>query len=328
MAVYNGAAFISEALSSILAQSFTDFEFVIIDDGSTDSTPSILNQLKDPRVVVLHNDRNQGLVYSLNRGVDVARGGWVARMDADDISQTDRLARQMEFLRTHPEVGVLGTAIDQANEQGQPQYRQEVPVAHGMIVWRLLFDSPLIHATLVMRRDLLKQVGAYDGNFTHIEDIELMTRLAFVTRMANLPQSLYVRRWHPKSICSRYPSKQESLRVIVRQRFCERWLGHPLESEVIKWAFGPDDRTRVLRQDQIEQAFRLLLDVNHCMLTAGEEDVCVRQAIQHDLIRALIRCSDRGRPEGLAALRLAVWKVRQRVVKWNVFSPSVRSDNR
>ena len=135
MSVYNGERYLSEAIESILQQTFTDFEFIIVDDGSTDGTGSILGNCTDSSIVHLRNRENIGLTRALNRGLEVASGEFVARQDVDDVSFPSRLARQVSYLEKNPSVGVLGTQMEMVDESKRVVRTYKAPCSHSLIVW-------------------------------------------------------------------------------------------------------------------------------------------------------------------------------------------------
>jgi glycosyltransferase involved in cell wall biosynthesis len=191
MSVYNDGRFLPEAVESILAQTFKDYEFLVIDDGSSDGTAEYLRTLRDPRVRVLRNAVNFGLTRSLNRGLDAARGTFVARMDADDVSHSQRLARQVEYLCARPDVGVVGSARDLIDEAGR--FVAHAPAAEDDVAvrWKCLLGNPFAHPAVMLRRDALDAHGLrYDERFRTAQDYELWTRLLTITRGANLPEPL------------------------------------------------------------------------------------------------------------------------------------------
>lgn len=190
MSVWNGASTLRASVESILGQTFAEFEFVIVDDGSGDETPDILSDLAagDARVRLLCNRENLGLTPSLNRGLEVASGEYIARHDADDYSLPRRLAEQVAFLDRNPEVGVLGTEIDVIGEDGSIVGVSGVPETHGEIVWRFATCRPsLAHPSVMIRRETIAAIGGYDPDFSVTQDYDLWSRLMGRTRFANLP---------------------------------------------------------------------------------------------------------------------------------------------
>jgi hypothetical protein len=197
MPVYNGERFLSEAVESILDQSFQEFEFIIIDDGSADSTASILDSYhkQDARVRV-YRQENKGLVAALNYGCELARGKYIARMDADDIAIGNRLMRQVEFMEKHPEVGVLGGAVEIIDTTGNSLKISGNPVADHELRRALLEYCAFWHPTVLMRKDILALTGGYRKAFFGAEDYELWLRIADHSQLANLDAVLLKYRLH------------------------------------------------------------------------------------------------------------------------------------
>jgi cellulose synthase/poly-beta-1,6-N-acetylglucosamine synthase-like glycosyltransferase len=200
MSVFNGERFLREAVESILNQTFHDFEFIIIDDGSTDSSGSILNayQRSDCRVRAYHQE-NKGLIESLNRGCGIAQGKYIARMDADDMAVTERLARQIDFMKTHPEVAVLGTAVEFIDDDGKALRIASFPLSHREIQQIALDRAFLWHPSVLMRKSAWSRVGGY-RNVAHAEDYDLWLRIADHFELANLPQVLLKYRLHATQV--------------------------------------------------------------------------------------------------------------------------------
>jgi len=187
MPVYNGERTIADAIGSILAQSFTDFELLILDDASTDGTDAILAQFNDPRLRVIRNSHNLKIVRTLNQGLDLAQGDYIARMDADDISLKDRFEIQNAYLDAHPEIGIVGSHIEMFGEC--PSHIHLCPETHEAIVAHSFFQNPMAHPSVMMRRSAL--AGAhYSEDYPFAEDWEFWRRLSTSTRLANLQQAL------------------------------------------------------------------------------------------------------------------------------------------
>lgn len=204
MPVYNGCPYLAAAIESMLGQSFTDFELLIVDDASTDDSRKVAAGFADPRIRLLANERNLGLIGTLNVGLRAARGEYVARMDQDDWSLPQRLERQVAYMDGHAEVGALGTGFQLMDAAGAPGVEVLFPASHASIRWSLAFFSPLAHPTVMMRRRLVAAVGGYRDAAVHCEDYDLWWRLSRATRIANLPEILLRLRKHDTSITARY----------------------------------------------------------------------------------------------------------------------------
>lgn len=231
MAVHNGARYLRESVESVLAQTWRDFEFIIVDDGSTDATPAILNEYeeRDGRVRVIHNPENIGQTRSLNRGLAVARGEFVARQDADDLSLPERLARQVAFLDApgHGDVAVLGTVWELIDADGAPISTSRSPLSDTAIRWHSLFNNPFCHTSAMFRRSLLETSGerGYDEGLRYCQDYDLWARLLRHGRGANLPDALVRFRYHAASISAVKREEQQRLAVGIAQREMERLPG-------------------------------------------------------------------------------------------------------
>ncbi|HEX8251902.1 MAG TPA: glycosyltransferase [Thermoanaerobaculia bacterium] len=203
MSVFNGGVYLREAIESILAQTFADYEFLIVDDGSTDDTPSILRGYRDARIRVLTNERNVGLTASLNRGLGEARGEWIARQDADDRSHPQRLQRQLAFVAAHPEVTVAGTQARVIDARGRAVGMSRKPRTSIGIAWCSVFHNPLLHSSVIFRRNAILEAGGYDEAYPFNQDFELWSRLMERHPLANIDDVLIDHRVHGASIAGR-----------------------------------------------------------------------------------------------------------------------------
>ena len=228
MPAYNAEKYIGEAIESILNQTFKDFEFIIINDGSVDHTKEIIREYNDPRIVLLENDKNRGIVLSLNKGLDAATGKYIARMDADDIALKNRFERQVEYLDEHKDIGVLGTGIFTTNAE---QLKAE-----------LLFNSCIAHPTVMIRKSVLQKYNLkYNTEFAGAEDYCLWWNIAKVSKIATLPDILLDYRIHESQITKKkdvqYYNMMDSLMEI---RFKDiGYIGTKEEKEMfMKYCLG------------------------------------------------------------------------------------------
>ena len=233
MPVYNGEPYLASAVESILGQSFADFEFLIIDDGSTDRSCEIVRGYADPRIRLLRNSSNRGVIATLNRGLEEAHGEYLARMDADDISLPDRLAQQVAFLDAHPEVGVLGSAIELMDAQGAPGILVRFPASHNLIRWALAFYSPIAHPSAMMRTEIAASLGGYRSEARHCEDYDLWWRATRVTALANLETVLLRVRKHDVNVTSRFGAVQHDTALRICRSILAETLGEEFPLEVI-----------------------------------------------------------------------------------------------
>jgi len=211
MAVHDEQSFVGRAIESILSQSLTDFEFLIIDDGSEDQTPQILAEYAetDHRIRVKRVSQ-QGLGACLAYGVSQSRGACIARMDGDDVAHPERLQRQMDWLARHPEVAAVGAAARFIDEDGDLIGHRSPPLGHDAIT-RQLFTGrggAMIHPSVVIRREALNQAGGYDPAYARTEDLDLFLRLGEVGRLANLPDVLTDFRLTPRGRIGREVERQ------------------------------------------------------------------------------------------------------------------------
>ncbi len=238
MPVYNAEAYLAQAVESVLGQTYTDFEFIIVDDGSRDSSPARLAEYaaRDARVVVVGNASNQGLTRSLNTALARARGALIARQDADDLSLPERFERQVAFLDAQPRVGMLATAIrviDGAGGTRHERYFDEW-LDDAALQQQLLRAFCIAHGSVMMRRAALERAGGYRPVMEPAEDQDLWLRLGEVTQLACLPEPLYHYRVHAASV-SRTRNSEQTVR-----------LAQVIES-ALRRRHGPQPTTEALR---------------------------------------------------------------------------------
>ena len=202
MSVYNGAKYLREAIDSILNQSFKDFEYLIIDDCSTDGSSDIIRSYTDPRIRLIQNEKNIGLTRSLNKGLKLANAQYIARMDADDISLPSRFERQTEFLQSPPEHVVVGCCILRIDPDGDPIQIDHQADSHENIEKVFLRGrSGLPHPAAMFRREAAHAVGDYGREYECAQDIDLFLRLGERGRLGNVQEVLLKYRQHLDSVC-------------------------------------------------------------------------------------------------------------------------------
>ncbi len=203
MSVYNGERYLAEAIESILNQTFSDFEFIVINDGSTDQSGHILDQFQsqDSRIRVFH-EVNEGLAVSLNKGLKVARGKFIARMDADDVALPRRLEKQIAYLEAHDDVVLLGAEVELFIGHDLDLGPRGHPILESDIRRRLLLGDggALTHPAVVFKRDVGIRIGGYDPRFITAQDLDLFIRLSERGKVANLSDILLKWRQHEQSV--------------------------------------------------------------------------------------------------------------------------------
>jgi glycosyltransferase involved in cell wall biosynthesis len=217
MAVYNGEPWLGEAVDSVLGQTLADVELIVVDDGSTDGTLGVLDQRRDRRLTVLRQSRG-GQTAALNRGLRSARAPLLARLDADDVALPDRLARQVAFLSAHPEVGLLGSGCHEISPAGATVRTLTPPAEDPAIRHSLIRANPFIHSSVMFRRAAVDAAGGYDESFAVAQDYDLWLRMSRVTRLANLPAPLVLRRLAPGRLSSARDTTRLRDEIVARLR--------------------------------------------------------------------------------------------------------------
>ena len=226
MPVWNGLRngsdmFLKMAVESVLDQTFTDFEFVVVDDGSTDQTLSFLRRYVDPRIMVVRSQVNEGIVSALNKGLKACRAPYIARMDADDVSTVTRLEIQKTFLDNRPQTAMCGTAMYVINEEGKlVMHINDRPCNYTVVREFLKRGSPFVHGSVMYRKDVVLGLGGYspDPRFKHAEDYELWVRMAKGHVIENIPDAtLYFHRNHGSKISEVYKGQQETATRLISE---------------------------------------------------------------------------------------------------------------
>jgi hypothetical protein len=198
MAVYNGERWLGISMPSVLEQDFRDFEFIIVDDCSTDATPALIAAYADPRVVYVRNECNLGQTASLNRAIGLARADLIARIDADDLWLPGKLGKQMAFLDAHPEVTVLGTWATRIDLEGRSLGPNNSPVSRAEVTARLLRGVPVCHVSIIMRRAAAQAAGSYPERYRFAADYGLWSAMARAGAViTNIPERLTCYRENP-----------------------------------------------------------------------------------------------------------------------------------
>lgn len=227
MSTHNGERFIKEAIDSILKQNFSDFEFLIVQDGSNDLTPVILEECarNDQRIKIISNAQNLGLTKSLNKAISQAKGEYIARQDDDDVSLPERFKKQFDFMEKNQRFALVGCLGLIVNERGEAIGEKNLAVSYEKIKKRLLFNNQFIHSSLFARKSILEKEGFYNDDFKKAQDYELVLRLAEKYPVANLAERLLKWRFLPSSIS--WESKEQQKYAIMARWWAITRYGYP-----------------------------------------------------------------------------------------------------
>ncbi|HVN59816.1 MAG TPA: glycosyltransferase [Gaiellaceae bacterium] len=222
MGVYDGEAYLAEAIRSILEQTFADFEFLIVDDGSTDSSRQIVESFPDPRIRLLVRP-NRGLAASLREGIELARGEYVARQDADDVSLPSRLERQVALLDSDPEVGLVGSNYVHIDLQGRPVGGTKLFTHEDDLKVAQIVSNQFGHGSVMIRKRVLDVVGSYDPG-VYTEDYDLFARIGHAAKTVNIGEPLYLWRRNPVGTTFSNRPHQLEQSFVIRDREFRRLL--------------------------------------------------------------------------------------------------------
>ncbi len=270
MSVYNGEKYLNESIESILNQTFANIEFLIIDDASTDSSREIILSYDDPRITLVDNKENIGLTSSLNKGLEIAEGEYIARMDADDISMPQRLEKQVSFMNENPNVGVCGTMVQFIDYDGKVvnwRYNNRVMLKDEDMKAQLLFRPCFLHPTVIYRSVLLKSNSMiYDDlHRRYSQDYYLWYKLSSLCEFANIPRALLYYRIHEDQLSKQKKNDQKissiNIMSIILENFLERELT-PEEkikhTKISIFPYGPN----LEEIDKTEDWFKFLMKHN------------------------------------------------------------------
>ena len=316
MSVHNGERYLREAVESILVQSFDDFEFLIIDDCSTDASRTILAEYekRDSRIIVVENEQNVGLSQSLNRGLSLACGKYIVRMDADDISLPERLQKQVAYMESHPLVGVLGTNIIYIDERGIPtasgRPKDRQPESARVIKWLLLWRNCIYHPTVILRRYVLESENLkYNPLYTYSQDRELWTRLVKYTTITKLPQVLVKYRITSDSISRARRQEQLKASNAITQRELSSLLGQHVSEQVVRLcSFCAEDRLQTLNVQDFVSASDTLIQAyqRFCDSPLTKHD---RAQIKSDVARRLAYIAVQASRYSRRSVYIVLWKM-------------------
>lgn len=236
MTVYNGEKYLRSAISSVLAQTYDDWELIVVDDGSNDSTSNILMSYCDLRIKVLHSEQNRKQAVCSNRAISVATGRYIARLDADDVCLPTRLAEQVIYMEANPDVVLVATAAYEINEVGVRIGYRPGGISNCALKLTLVLFNPITHSSVMFRADAARELNGYneDKRYWFSEDYELWSRLAVCGKIVVLSQPLVEYRVHSTSVTTVYLGEQNRQAECVARLSLERLLG--CEVDDLTWS--------------------------------------------------------------------------------------------
>lgn len=233
MAVYNGEKFLRPSIESVLSQTYADFEFLIIDDASSDGTLEIINSYKDPRIRIICNEKNQGTGFSRNKGILNSKGEYIAVLDADDIMYPERIAKQVLFLDEHPEIVLIGGAYDVIDQEGRWVQAIFHPTESIVIRWKLLFNNPIATSTTMFRKYAALEVGGYDQNLRIAEDYAFYVKLAEKYLISQIREKISAYRINTVGLTSTAPEQLHNYALEVSRRCISSLANQEVERSVV-----------------------------------------------------------------------------------------------
>lgn len=262
--VFNAEKYLKEAIDSILNQTFSDFEFLIIDDGSTDNSKGIILSYKDTRIRFLANSNNMGLIYTLNRGLDEARGRYIARMDADDISLPERLMKQHSFLFKNPDYSLVGCSAYLIDEHSKGIGQMFRPYNFETIVGNIFFFNPIIHPSTLFDKEFIQTIGGYNINAIHAEDYDLWFRILKAGgKMYCLDDMLLNHREHKNSIENKFFDLQQETVITLLKKYIKEILDTTAsKTNIDRYLKLSKRKLKLSRLDKLDLIFFLRRMVN------------------------------------------------------------------
>ena len=278
MPVYNAGRFLTQAIDSIVEQTFCDWELIVINDGSTDNSKAIIESYSDDRIRYYENESNLKLIKTLNRGIDLCTGEYIARMDADDIASPCRLEEQVGFLDKNPLHIMCGTNATIINNKGERVGKIHNLTTNDFLQINLLFSDPFVHPSMLIRKDILA-VNKYDERYRHTEDYELWCRIAPMGLVANLSEELLEYRWHDANVSVVHNDEQNRVKdEIIRQQLQKLDI-NPSEEELYchrvtfrLYAMGVKQDVSSVQFDAITNWFDKLVRQNEKLGVYGKYD--------------------------------------------------------
>jgi glycosyltransferase involved in cell wall biosynthesis len=283
MSVYNGEKYLRASIESILNQTLTEFEFIIINDGSTDKTKDILKYFSDGRIIVIEQ-QNCGLTISLNKAISISRGKYIARQDADDISMPSRLEKQKYFLENNKDMIMVGSTYCIINEENEEKGIYKLPISDTEIRWNMIFRNPFCHSTIMIHSDIMKKENlCYDNKLYHSQDYDLWSRIIKFGKVQNIEEPLIKLRFHSNQIGKTYTNEQQSTAENISKMNMKN-LGIDVSDgetkKLRRWSF----QTSIELNKEEMNACKLLINILRTFEKKENIDYSVFKRIRKDII--------------------------------------------
>lgn len=262
---YNAEKYLKYALDSIINQDYKNLEILCIDDGSSDGTLNILkeSQLKDERIIIIQNEENKGLIYTLNKALTLVKGEYFARMDADDYSMQNRISIQIDYLSNNPEIDIVSTGYQYFYNNGKKgKYVPPIAEKFQSLKFLSLFCTPLAHATIIGRSSIIKNTKYYyDIHFQHAEDFELFSRLAWENvKIATINKNLYLVRLHSDSVSVKFNTVQHQSNIDIVKRNLNQFYGNNFQADDVTYGLLACRINRIINFKQLAEALSIIDD--------------------------------------------------------------------
>jgi len=264
MSVYNGEKYLHEAIDSILNQTFKDFEFLIINDASTDRTAEILQSYQDPRIKIVNNEKNMGLTKSLNKGLKLAKGEYIARMDADDISMPNRLDTQYAYMKSNPDLAICASSYEQIDKNRNTIRIIKRYLGCEQLYYFLTFANWLAHSTVFLRKTMILKLNGYNDQLMQAQDYDLWYRVSRIGKVIQIGEILLRLRTHQNNMSSKYKNSQKYIANLVALRNIKQICNDRIDVKMIEvlceWDFDDVD---------IDTLIDNLIMLNNCIIDSA-----------------------------------------------------------
>ena len=290
MPIYKAEKYLSEALDSIFNQSFQNFEIIIVSDDTDEETMKILQYYSknEPRLRIFHQKR-KGLIESRNMCFEIARGEYLAIMDSDDISMSDRFQKQIDFFRQNPESGIVGSWIVQIDTKGNKIRDIRYPITKNGIVFHMLFHNCLANSSVMLKKEISLKIGKYQQEMAYAEDYDYWSRAILLTEISNIPEPLVLYRIHQQNVSSTHDELMKKRTSIIRNRLFNRIIGknnNPNEALLLE-KLSSDGKFN--QNEEFKLASEFLQDVYQIFLKKYQPNKQELEEINHFICNLLVK---------------------------------------